>query len=100
MSVGGGKQEAVESNEKLTKTVDSFQKNAVEEVRANLDEYRGHQVVDLRVWVDSKEKAGEKVATKKGLTISVDRFPELKRSVLKLEKELVKEKLLDREALQ
>jgi len=49
----------------LSEIIDRFKKNALEEIRASLTEYNGHQLVDLRTWTENK--AGELVHTKKGL---------------------------------
>lgn len=63
-----------------------FQKNSVEEVRAQITNYKGHDLIDLRVFVIKENSDG--IATRKGLTLNVDLLPELKRAVLALEKAL------------
>ncbi len=78
--------------------VDSFGKNATEEVRATLEEYKGHQLFGLRVWFEAEP--GKWVATKKGLSLKVELFPELKRAVEKLEAAMLEAGLLDPEDLQ
>jgi hypothetical protein len=80
----------------MAHVVDVFQKNTQEEVRAQLTEYMGHKLVDMRVFVYSEGKA-ERVPTKKGLCISVELFPELKAAIGKLEAAIVKAGLLDPE---
>jgi len=70
--------------------VTSFKKNSSEEVRAQLTNYKGHDLIDLRVFVFKKDS--ECVATPKGLTLNVDLLPELKKAVLALEKALKKER--------
>ncbi len=77
--------------------IDTFGKNAAEEVRATLEKYKGHQLFGLRVWFEAEP--GKWVATKKGLSLKVDLFPEFKRAVEKLEEALIREKLLDPEDL-
>jgi hypothetical protein len=51
-----------------------FGKNAREEVRVTVGEYRGRQVADFRVWtrLDDHDQP-----TRKGLTIRVEQVPEL-----------------------
>lgn len=71
----------------------SFQKNAMEEVRLSLTEYKGHQLVDLRVYFQPLS-SGEAYPTKKGLTISVDVFPELKDAIVKVYESLEERDLL------
>lgn len=67
------------------KLIASFPKNSLEEIRAQIINYKGYDLIDLRVWVDAKDGSG-KVATRKGLTLSIELLPELKKAVLALEK--------------
>ncbi len=61
-------------------TVYSFDKNALEQVRASIYEYQGKTYADLRVfWYDNT--AGQYKPTKKGLTVNVVLLPELARAV-------------------
>ncbi len=69
----------------MNKTIVTFNKNKFEEIRVGVKEYKGFDLIDFRVWVDSKE-AGEKVPTAKGLSLSIELFPKLKEAVLQLEK--------------
>jgi len=78
--------------------IDSFGKNATEVVRAALEEYRGHQLFSLRIWFEVEPEKW--VATKKGLSLKVELFPELKRAVEKLEAAIIEAGLLDPEDLQ
>ena len=67
----------------MDKTVYSFAKNTQEEVRAELTEYRGHRLINIRVWY---KPPGEDEArpTKKGISLAVELFPELKKAIDKL----------------
>lgn len=71
--------------------VASFSKNSSEEVRAQLTSYRGYDLIDLRVWALRGEGL-EGIATRKGLTLSIELLPELKKAVVALEKALSKKK--------
>ena len=51
-------------------------KNSIEEVRVELINYRGHDLVGMRVYSDFT-KSKEMLPTKKGLTMSVEKLPEL-----------------------
>ena len=62
--------------------VHSFPKNPLEEVRSSLTVFKGKQYVDLRVYYKGED--GEFRPSKKGLTISLDLFPELEEAVSKL----------------
>ncbi len=60
----------------------TFPKNPLEEVRASLTIYRGKQYVDLRIYYKGDD--GEFHPSKKGLTVSLDLFPELEEAMRKL----------------
>ena len=62
-----------------------FQKNSGEEVRAQLTNYKGYDLIDLRVFAIRKD--GD-VATRKGLALNVALLPELKKAILAVEKAL------------
>jgi hypothetical protein len=68
-----------------------FQKNKTEDIKLSLTEYQGHKLIDFRVYY--KDKEGESKPTKKGITVNIKFFPELKEAILKAEK-ILKEKEL------
>ena len=73
--------------------ITSFQKNALEEVRVSLSEYKGHNLVDIRIYyVDDK---GEKRPTKKGISLSVELYASLKKAIDEVEKVLTEKGLLE-----
>jgi len=82
----------------MNEVISQFTKNAVEEVRVSLTEYRGHKLIDLRVYYEPRD-GGDRLPSKKGLTISVELFPELKKALDELETALIEKKLLEKEAL-
>jgi hypothetical protein len=61
-------------------------KNPTEEVRVALTSYRGHDLVDIRVFY--QDEAGEWRPTKRGVSLSVDSFTELREAVAKAEEML------------
>lgn len=67
---------------KEAQVIHSFPKNPLEEVRASLTVYKGKQYVDLRIYYKGDD--GEFHPSKKGLTVSLDLFPELQQAVEKL----------------
>jgi len=83
----------------MAETVHQFAKNSSEEVRVSLTEYKGHKLIDLRIYYEADE-SGERRPTKKGITIDVGLYPELKRAIIKIEKELLKRKLLQEKAVE
>ena len=61
-------------------------KNPTEEVRVSLTSYRGHELVDIRVFFQDEQ--GEWRPTKRGVSLSVDSFTELREAVVKAEEML------------
>ncbi len=55
--------------------VHSFPKNPLEEVRSSVTYYKGKQYVDIRIYYKGDD--GEFHPSKKGVTLSVELFPEL-----------------------
>lgn len=74
----------------MSEVIASFEKNSMEEVRVSLTEFKGKDLIDIRVYYQP-EDGEEKRPTKKGITISPEKFPELKKAILALEKALQKE---------
>ena len=71
----------------MNQTVATFQKNRFEEIRVGVKEFKGYDLIDIRVWTDVKGQE-EKVPTAKGLSLNVEFFPELKKAILQLEMKL------------
>lgn len=71
----------------MQKTVKTFQKNRVQEIRVSVTEYEGRDLIDIRTW-NLRRGSEEKTPTSKGISIDVKLYPELKEAVLLLEKEL------------
>jgi len=66
------------------RVIDSFKRNATEEVRATLRTYRGRQYMDVRIYY--LDDAGEFKPTKKGINLSVELLGELTRMMGNLAK--------------
>jgi hypothetical protein len=66
--------------------VSRIAKNPTEEVRISLTSYRGHDLVDIRVFYQDEQ--GEWRPTKRGVSLSVDSFAELRDAVVKAEEML------------
>ncbi|MBW1679676.1 MAG: transcriptional coactivator p15/PC4 family protein [Deltaproteobacteria bacterium] len=73
----------------MSELISSFEKNSFEEVRVSLTEFKGKELIDLRIYYQP-EDIEEMRPTKKGITISTEKFPELKKAILALEKTLEK----------
>lgn len=70
-----------------------FPKNKYEEVRVQIKEYRGKDLLDIRIWTDIKG-VDEKIPTTKGVTMNISHFYDLKKAILDLEKVLKEHNLL------
>lgn len=78
----------------MNKLVSSFPKNKFEEVRVQVKEFKGYDLVDIRVYTALKE-GEEKIPTGKGLSINVSHFLELKKALLETEAVLRENNLLN-----
>jgi len=83
----------------MSQVLHQFAKNATEEIRASLTEYKGHKLIDLRIYYEPQDGEDWR-PTKKGITIDVGLYPELKKAMLKIEEELLKQNLVEEEALE
>ena len=61
----------------------AIRKNAREEIRITLDDFKGHQLVNLRVWFDAGN--GEFRPGKQGLAFRLDLLPEVLKALGALE---------------
>ena len=71
----------------MSELVARFEKNSFEEVRISLTEFKGKDLIDIRVYYQP-EGEEEMRPTKKGITISPEKFSELKKGIQQLEKAL------------
>jgi hypothetical protein len=60
-----------------TTLVATVAKNAAEEVRVSLSEFKGSRLVDMRIYAEFGATAGEKKATKKGVALKLAKLPAL-----------------------
>lgn len=68
----------------MSKPICSLQKNAREELRFSLDEYRGHQFISVRVFVPSKDGA-DFIPTKSGITFKPHQLDDVKSALTQVE---------------
>jgi len=72
--------------------ISEFPKNKTEDFKLSITEYQGHKLLDFRIYF--KDKEGESKPTKKGITLNVKFFPELKQAIVDAEKILKEKELL------
>ncbi len=73
----------------MNQPIDTFGKNAAEEASVSLTQFKGYDLIDLRVYYCATD--GEPIPTKKGVTMSIELYPNLRDAILKLGKELEKQ---------
>ncbi|MBL7068552.1 MAG: transcriptional coactivator p15/PC4 family protein [Candidatus Omnitrophica bacterium] len=73
----------------MDKTVKTIPKNKFQEIKFELKEFKGHNIIDIRIW-NNVPDSDEKRPTTKGVTMNVELLPQLKEAVELLEKELTK----------
>lgn len=78
----------------MNKLIASFQKNKFEEVRVQIKEFKGYDLVDIRVYTAVKE-GEDKIPTGKGISVNVSHFAELKKALLETETVLRENNLLN-----
>lgn len=81
----------------MSKVISKFNKNAMEEIRVSLSEFKGHKLIDIRSFFGRKED--ERNPTKKGISIAISLYPELKKAIGDLEEALLKDGLIQKEDL-
>ena len=77
----------------MEKCVASFPKNKFEEIRVQIKEFKGYDLVDIRVLASAKD-GEDKVPTGKGVSINVTHFLELKKAIVQTEEVLRQNNLL------
>ena len=77
----------------MDKTVASFQKNKFQQIHVGIREFKGNDLVDIRVWTQVQGN-DHMVATTKGVSINVHLLPELKKALDDVEKILKEEKMI------
>lgn len=71
--------------------ISQFAKNSRETVRVSLDEFRGRQLINVRVCVPLSETSGILAPTKAGVALSVALLPQLLHALIEA-KELARQK--------
>ncbi len=64
----------------MEKQISTIKKNALEEIHVGLSEFKGHNLIGIRVYVE-EEDGKERIATKKGITCNVRLLPELREAL-------------------
>ena len=82
----------------MEKTIATIEKNQIEQIRIDLSEYCGHDLINLRTWANYDSPTAEKRPTKKGFALRVALLPELIEALQAAEREARAAGLLKDEA--
>lgn len=63
-----------------------FDKNSIEKVRISLTDYKGHRLIDIRVYYENDDK--KFLPTRKGISLLLELFPELLKGIEKARKKI------------
>jgi len=68
----------------------TLEKNSAEEIRFNLDEWKGSRYLDIRCWLKPAafESSAAGTPTKKGIKLNVEQLPELIETLQKISRDL------------
>ena len=69
-----------------------------DDIRISLSDFKGKKYIDIRSYFEV-EKDQERMPTKKGVTFSVNLYPEFRKAIRTLEDVLLKKGLIDKEDL-
>jgi len=78
----------------MDQTVSVFSKNKFQEVHVGIREFKGNDLVDIRIWTIA-QGADQMVPTAKGVTINVHLLPQLIKALGDAEKVLKENKMLE-----
>ena len=77
----------------MDQTVSVFPKNKFQEVRIGIREFKGNDLVDIRIWTNA-QGVDQMVPTAKGVTINVQLLPQLLKALQDTETVLKTNKML------
>jgi len=78
----------------MDRIISKFRKNSIEEIQVRLREYEGRHLIDLRTFVGPRGQ--ETLPTKKGISIPIELFPNLKEAIQQVEEALDEDDLARR----
>jgi len=68
----------------MEKAISTIEKNSLEQIRVHLTNFRGHDLLDIRVYyLDPSQPEADAKPTRKGISVSVDLIPELAKAIQK-----------------
>ena len=70
----------------MEKTIATIRKNAREVLKVELTNYRGHDLVALRLWAEKSDGSGQ-VPTPKGVNVAIALLPAIREALAEAERE-------------
>jgi len=78
----------------MDQTVAVFPKNKFQEVRVGIREFKGNDLLDIRIWTNA-QGVDQMVPTAKGVTVNIHLLPQLLKALQDAEKILKESKMLE-----
>ena len=82
----------------MSEQIATIPKNEREKIIFSMSEFKGKHYVDMRIFT-ANDNGGQDIPTKKGLTLAVDLYPQLKFALAQVETELITRSFFSREDL-
>ncbi|VAX34936.1 hypothetical protein MNBD_UNCLBAC01-677 [hydrothermal vent metagenome] len=80
----------------MDKTISTFSKNKFQEIRIGIREFKGNDLIDIRIWTMT-QGTEEMVPTAKGVSMNINLLKDLKKAIAEVEEILKENKMLDKE---
>lgn len=82
----------------MSELIAKIDKSNRDDIRISLSDFKDKKYIDIRSYFEV-EKGEDRIPTRKGVTFSVDLYPEFKRAIKALEDTLLKKGLIDKKDL-
>ncbi|MCK9374771.1 MAG: transcriptional coactivator p15/PC4 family protein [Syntrophobacterales bacterium] len=82
----------------MSKPVCTVSKNSQEVIKFNLEEFKGHKLLDVRVHCGDGK--GGMVPTRKGISIPISLWPQIRTALSKMEEAIIEAGWLDKADLE
>lgn len=77
----------------MDKNIAVFKKNKFQEIRVGIREFKGIDLIDIRIWTMT-QGADEMVPTAKGISLNITLLPDLKKAIGEVEAVLKENRMI------
>ena len=77
----------------MDKTITVFKKNKFQEIRVGIREFKGNDLIDIRIWTMT-QGSEDMVPTAKGVSLNINLLSDLKKSIEEVERVLKENKMI------